>query len=1048
MAVNKNFVVKNGLEVNTNLIVADAEIGRVGIATTTITSDFHVVGGIGVTDLLVTGIATINNLRVSAGATFLGIATFQGPNVHIDNDLFVGGIQIIDSGDGTTIGTDVNIKNNLKVIGGITTIAVGPLIVGSAASTGTDGQIFQVSGITSNAYIGGQLGIGTTNPNANHALHVLGNTRLAGVTTFTGISSFLTNVNIAGDLHVDGDIQYDEITGRNLNISGIATFQNLTAGRIPFVGTGSTLKDNPNLQFKTDGTQLIVGVGATIGSGLTAASVMVEDLTNDRVVIAGTNGELEDDANFTFNGTQLVVGVGASVGSGFTAQSITPEGLTDNRVVLVGSGSTLEDDGNLTFNGQQLVIGVGASVGSGFTAQSITPEGLTDNRVVLVGSGSTLEDDANFTFNGTELFVGTAATFTSSFNVGGDVGIGTTNPTSATITAHLNDNTKVLAAGVGTFGKVFSNGLELVDGGSITLDGLTQNRIPIVGASSTIKDNNNLRFVDNGLTQLIVGVGASVGSGLTAQSITPEGLTDNRVVIVGSGSTLEDDANFTFNGTSLFVGVGATITGILTAGSFRIGNDEVISAAKQLKNIASLDSTTTATIESAISAAPNNFNDLNIAGIATISGLHQNGIVHVGIGSTLRTQTDFTFSGTQLAVGGGVTVGSGLTASTVMVEDLTNNRVVIAGTDGELEDDANFTFDGSTLGVTGDFTLTDTDDGSAAGPELKLYRNSASPADADYLGQIKFAGESDTGVERNYAKITGKIDDASNGTEDGIIEIAHIKAGSQNISARFKSTELQLLNDTDFSVAGDSTFTGDVSIADKIIHTGDTNTAIRFPAADTFTVETSGNERLRVTSGGDVGIGTTNPTSATINTALDNNTNVLAVGIVTANQYFGDGSNLENVGAELVVQNDGTNVSTAVTTINFSTSVTATASGGIATVTASGGGASEVDTTVQTTSATGVGSFSITSHRSAAVIAQINQGQGNCQVGRYLMIHDGVAGAATTTVTVVEESAVSTGSTMLGSFTARVHAGNAELMVNMGTSGIATVTTKIDSVTV
>ena len=47
--------------------------------------------------------------------------------------------------------------------------------------------------------------------------------------------------------------------------------------------------------------------------------------------------------------------------------------------------------------------------------------------------------------------------------------------------------------------------------------------------------------------------------------------------------------------------------------------------------------------------------------------------------------------------------------------------------------------------------------------------------DADYLGQIKFAGESDTGVERNYAKITGKIKDVSNGTEDGIIEIAILK---------------------------------------------------------------------------------------------------------------------------------------------------------------------------------------------------------------------------------------------------------------------------------
>ena len=88
---------------------------------------------------------------------------------------------------------------------------------------------------------------------------------------------------------------------------------------------------------------------------------------------------------------------------------------------------------------------------------------------------------------------------------------------------------------------------------------------------------------------------------------------------------------------------------------------------------------------------------------------------------------------------------------------------------------------------TGDLTLTDTDAGSAAGPELKLYRNSASPADADYLGQIKFAGESDTGVERNYAKITGKILDASNGTEDGIIEFAHIKAGSQTITGRFRS---------------------------------------------------------------------------------------------------------------------------------------------------------------------------------------------------------------------------------------------------------------------
>ena len=51
------------------------------------------------------------------------------------------------------------------------------------------------------------------------------------------------------------------------------------------------------------------------------------------------------------------------------------------------------------------------------------------------------------------------------------------------------------------------------------------------------------------------------------------------------------------------------------------------------------------------------------------------------------------------------------------------------------------------------------------------------------------------------------------------------------------------------------TFTGDVDIADKIIHTGDTNTAIRFPAADTVTVETGGSERIRVDSDGHFGIG-------------------------------------------------------------------------------------------------------------------------------------------------------------------------------------------------
>ena len=66
------------------------------------------------------------------------------------------------------------------------------------------------------------------------------------------------------------------------------------------------------------------------------------------------------------------------------------------------------------------------------------------------------------------------------------------------------------------------------------------------------------------------------------------------------------------------------------------------------------------------------------------------------------------------------------------------------------------------------------------------------------------------------------------------------QSGSGNIISAYDGTSEV------FSVADG----GNVGVSDKIIHLGDTNTAIRFPAADTFTVETSGSEALRVDSSG------------------------------------------------------------------------------------------------------------------------------------------------------------------------------------------------------
>ncbi len=64
--------------------------------------------------------------------------------------------------------------------------------------------------------------------------------------------------------------------------------------------------------------------------------------------------------------------------------------------------------------------------------------------------------------------------------------------------------------------------------------------------------------------------------------------------------------------------------------------------------------------------------------------------------------------------------------------------------------------------------------------------------------------------------------------------------------------------------ATSATFSGDVTIPDKIIHSGDTNTAIRFPDADTVSFETGGSERARVDSNGSILVGTTSNDSANL----------------------------------------------------------------------------------------------------------------------------------------------------------------------------------------
>ena len=68
---------------------------------------------------------------------------------------------------------------------------------------------------------------------------------------------------------------------------------------------------------------------------------------------------------------------------------------------------------------------------------------------------------------------------------------------------------------------------------------------------------------------------------------------------------------------------------------------------------------------------------------------------------------------------------------------------------------------------------------------------------------------------------------------------------------------------TNVTSVGLSTFSSGIHIDDSITHLGDTNTKIRFPAADTISAETGGNERLRIDwYFGNFGIGRTPFTTA------------------------------------------------------------------------------------------------------------------------------------------------------------------------------------------
>ena len=227
MAVNKNFVVKNGLEVNTNLLLADADNSRVGVGTSVPSFTLHVFGGIGVTDVSVTGVTTLSSdLKVGSGGTGFVVTT--------------------DSATGA--GQSVGIRTDSPAY---------TLDVRGPVSTGTTALYVQ-----GDARITGDLFVDdiTFDDATMQDLTVTDTLTVAGVTTLAssgGITTTGGQLYVASDISASGVITATSFTG--LGQIGVAS-------EGTFVGTGVTLVD-----FKTTTGTNINSVD--ISSGIASVTI-------------------------------------------------------------------------------------------------------------------------------------------------------------------------------------------------------------------------------------------------------------------------------------------------------------------------------------------------------------------------------------------------------------------------------------------------------------------------------------------------------------------------------------------------------------------------------------------------------------------------------------------------------------------------------------------------------------------------------------------------------------------------------------------------------
>ena len=310
MAVNKNFVVKNGLEVDTNTLFVDSANNRVAIGTTVPTATLDVRGKIlsdsqveswvgkfvGIVTAGAVGVTTLTYSVGTGSSTKLGRANAEELNV-------TAGFTTIQSASatdiivsvGSTFSKDVNI-GAAATVGAALTVTGGAkfaadsrfekaLEIGEDLNVGAAATITGISTFTGAAKF-------AANSRFEKSLAIGEDLNVGGATTVGGALTVTGNAYFNGNLDVGGDLTFDEVNARNATITGIAT-------------VGFSTSANAYVAGITTSSLLHVGMGATM--------IKVQGTPATRVGINSIGPAFTLDVDGDINSTGTIRQAGTSV---------------------------------------------------------------------------------------------------------------------------------------------------------------------------------------------------------------------------------------------------------------------------------------------------------------------------------------------------------------------------------------------------------------------------------------------------------------------------------------------------------------------------------------------------------------------------------------------------------------------------------------------------------------------------------------------------------------------------------------------------------------